>query len=45
MKKCEDAVSIIRAVEDIIKIKEKNMIFVAYGQGLIFNRFKENTAL
>ena len=33
--------SIIRAVEDTIKIKKKTMIFVTYRQGLIFNRFEE----
>ena len=38
--KYEEAVSIVRAYEDIIKTKKKNIICVVYRQGLIFKRFK-----
>ena len=42
--KYEEAVSIVRAYEDIIKTK-KNIICVVYRQGLIFKRFKEKDNL
>ena len=32
----------VRAYEDIIKIKMKNVICIAYRFGLNFKRFKEN---
>ena len=38
--KCEDAVSIVRACEGIIKTIKKNINCVAYRQDLIFKRFK-----
>ena len=43
--KYEEAVSIVRAYEDIIKTKKKNIICVVYRQGLIFKRFKEKDNL
>ena len=41
VKKREGAVSIIRAYEDIIKIKKKKVMFVSYRHDLIFKRFTE----
>ena len=43
MKKCEDAASIVRAYEKIIKRRKKNIIhnFFTYRQGHIFRRFKQ----
>ena len=38
----EKAVEIIKQYEDIIKIKNKGNINVAYHQGQVFKRFKEN---
>ena len=40
VEKCQDAASIIRANEEIIKAK-KNTICIAYRQGIVFKMFKE----
>ena len=37
----EEAVKVIKRYEDIIKMKEKGIISVAYYQGKVFKRFKE----
>ena len=37
----EEAAEIIKRYEDVIKIKKKKIINVAYHQGQIFKRFKE----
>ena len=37
----EEAAKIIKQYEDIIKIKNKGIINVAYHQGQVFKRFKE----
>ena len=37
----EKAVEIIKRYEDIIKMKNKGIINVAYNQGQVFKRFKE----
>ena len=37
----EKAVNIIKRYEDIIKMKSKGIINVAYHQGQVFKRFKE----
>ena len=34
-------VSVVRAFEDIIKTRKKNIICVAYRHGFIFKKFKE----
>ena len=36
VEKCEDAVSIARAYEDIVKTKKKNIVCFADRQGLIY---------
>ena len=38
----EKAAEIIKRYEDIIKVKNKGIINVAYHQEQVFNRFKEN---
>ena len=38
----EEAAKIIKRYEDIIKTKNKGVINVAYHQGQLFKRFKEN---
>ena len=42
MQDSEKAAEIIKQYEDIIKIKNKGIINVAYHQEQVFNRFKEN---
>ena len=41
----EKAGDIIKRYEDIIKMKNKGIINVAYHQGQVFKRFKENRVL
>ena len=41
----EKAAKIIKRYEDIIKMKNKGIINVAYHQGQVFKRFKENRVL
>ena len=41
----ERAAEIIKQYEDIIKMKNKGIINVAYHQGQVFKRFKENRVL
>ena len=38
----EEAVDIIKKYEDIIKTNKKKIIFLAYQQGKVFRKFKEN---
>ena len=42
MENCEEAMDIIKEYEDIIKTNQRNIIFLAYQQGKIFRKFKEN---
>lgn len=37
MEECEEAVTVVKAYEDI-KIKKKNIICIAYRQGLIIKK-------
>ena len=37
----EDAATIIKQYEDIIRTKKKSIISAAYHQGKVFKRFKE----
>ena len=41
VEKPEDAVHMIMEYEEIIRVKKKGIIMVAYYQGKIFKRFKE----
>ena len=41
-EKPEDGAEIIKQYEDIIRTKKKNIISIAYHQGKIFKRFKDN---
>ena len=41
----EKAAEIIKQYEDIIKMKNKGIINVAYHQGQVFRRFKEKKSL
>ena len=44
MKSPNDTAELIRKIERVIKIRKKNSILVvAYEQGVIFKRFKENS--
>ena len=38
----DDAVKLVRRIERIIKSKKNNILILAYHQGLIFKKFKEN---
>ena len=40
--KCEETMDIIKKYEDITKTNKKNMMFLAYQQGKVFRKFKEN---
>ena len=42
VEKLEDAVDIIKKYEEILRTKRKGIITVAFHQGKIFKRFKEN---
>ena len=42
MENCEEAMDITKEYEDIIKTNQRNIIFLAYQQGKIFRKFKEN---
>ena len=37
----EDAAAVIKQYEDIIRTKKKNIISIAYHQGKVFKRFKD----
>ena len=41
VEKSKDTVAVIREFEDIIKSKNKIIIWIAYQQGKMFQRFKE----
>ena len=41
----EEVVEIIKRYEDIIKMKNREIINVAYYQGQVFKRFKEGLSL
>ena len=41
VEKPEDAATIIKQYEDIIRTKKKNIISIAYHQGKVFKRFKD----
>ena len=41
VKNCEEATIIVKEYEHIIRKKKKNIISVAYQQGKVFKRFKE----
>ena len=38
--KCEDAVSLVREYETLIKTKKNSIVCITYRQGDIFKRFK-----
>ena len=40
--KPEDAASVIKQYQDIIRTKKKGIISIAYYQGKVFKKFKEN---
>ena len=40
-EKPEDAAAVIKQYEDIIRIKKKNIISIAYLQGKVFKRFQD----
>ena len=42
MNSFDDAVKLVRRIEHIIKSKKNNILILAYHQGLIFEKFKEN---
>ena len=42
VENCEETMDIIKEYEDIIKTNQRNIIFLAYQQGKIFRKFKEN---
>ena len=42
MEGYEEAMTIIKECEDIIKTNKKNIIFFAYQQGKVFRKFQEN---
>ena len=39
----DDAVKLVRRIERIMKSKKNNILILAYHQGLIFKKFKENS--
>ena len=39
----DDAAKLIRRIERIMKSKKNNILILAYHQGLIFKKFKENS--
>ena len=41
MQKCEDTTSVIWEFEDIIKSKEKNIVWLTYQQGKVLQRLNE----
>ena len=41
VEKPEDAAAVIKQYEDILHIKKKNMISIAYHQGKVLKRFKD----
>ena len=45
VKDCQETLNIIKNCEDIIKINKKNIICLAYQEGKIFKKFKENIKL
>ena len=42
VEKTEDAAAVIWEFEEIIKSKKRNIIWLAYQQGRVFEKFKEN---
>ena len=42
MENCAEAMDIVKKYEDMIKTNKKNIIFFAFQQGKIFEKFKEN---
>ena len=42
VKSFDDAVKLVGRIERIIKSKKNNILILAYHQGLIFKKFKEN---
>ena len=42
VEKSDETVQIIREFEQIIRSKNKNIIWLAYQQGKVFEKFKEN---
>ena len=44
--KLDDAAELIKKIERIMKSKKKtNILMLAYHQGIIFQKYKENTSL
>ena len=41
VEKCEDATSVNKEYEDIIRTKMKNIICIAYQQSKVFKRFRK----
>ena len=39
--KCEDAVSVVREYETLVKTKKRNIACIAYRKGYVFIRFRE----
>ena len=39
----DDAVELIRRIERIMRSKKNNILMLAYYQGIIFEKYKENT--
>ena len=42
LKKSENVAAVIREFKQIIKSKKRNIILLAYQQGKVFQKFKEN---
>ena len=42
VENCAEAMDIVKKYEDMIKTNKKNIIFFAFQQGKIFEKFKEN---
>ena len=38
----DDAVNLVRKIENVLKSKKNNILILAYHQGLIFKKFKKN---
>ena len=43
LKETEDAAAVIRQFKEIIKSKKRNIAWLAYQQGSVFEKFKENS--
>ena len=42
VESCEEGMDIIKEYDDLIKTNKKNIIFLAYQVGKVFETFKEN---